>query len=306
MAEFMLLNLVPMLTGIFAAVGCTLIGNFLLLRRQSLLGDAISHVVLPGIVAAFLITGAITESAMLLGAVAAAMLAALLFTLVERTARVEPGAAMGAVFTAMFAGGVLMLEQSGASSVHLDVEHALYGSLESLIWLEGANGVAALFDWNALAGLPHELPLLMAVCLAAAVCIAVFFKELRIATFDPDFGTSIGLPVRLTGLLITLGGAVMAVSAFTAVGSILVIAMYIAPAAAARLLTDNLRNQLVLSTAIAALCGFLGYGLAAFGPVWLGYTSSVSAGGMIAAVSGLAVVIAALIAKRDTRVRSAA
>ena len=103
-------------------------GNFLILRRQALIGDAISHVVLPGVVVGFLLTGRVATWPMMLGAGGAALVSVLLIELVARFGRVEPGAAMGVVFTAMFAGGVLLLEQSDTSNVHLDVEHALYGN----------------------------------------------------------------------------------------------------------------------------------------------------------------------------------
>jgi manganese/zinc/iron transport system permease protein len=136
-ADFVQFSLTPILIGIFASVACALPGNFLILRRQALIGDAISHVVLPGIVVAFLLTGVVSAMPMLLGAAAAAVLAVVLIEVVKRVGQVEPGAAMGVVFTTLFAAGVLLLEQSDTSSVHLDVEHALMGNLESLIWLSG-------------------------------------------------------------------------------------------------------------------------------------------------------------------------
>lgn len=134
--EFVPLSLPPMLIGALAAVACALPGNFLVLRRQALIGDAISHLVLPGIVVAFLLTGATSAGPIMLGAAAAAVVAVALIEAIRRLGRIEPGAAMGVVFTAMFAAGVLLLEQSDTSQVHLDVEHALYGNLESLIWLD--------------------------------------------------------------------------------------------------------------------------------------------------------------------------
>ena len=154
-AEFVQLSLTPMLIGILSAVACALPGNFLLLRRQALIGDAISHVVLPGIVVAFLVTGTVTAWPMMLGAGAAAIVAVLMIEAVKRLGRVEPGAAMGLVFTTLFAAGVLLLEQSDTSSVHLDVEHALNGNLESLIWFD-ATGWGSLLDPEAL-GLGWQL-----------------------------------------------------------------------------------------------------------------------------------------------------
>jgi hypothetical protein len=166
-AEFVQLSLTPLVIGVLAAIACALPGNFLILRRQALIGDAISHVVLPGIVVAFLITGAISTWPMMLGAAGAAVLAVVLIEAIKRLGRIEPGAAMGVTFTSLFAAGVLLLEQSDTSNVHLDVEHALYGNLESLIWLS-AEGWHSLLDRQALADLPPELGRMATVTLLIA------------------------------------------------------------------------------------------------------------------------------------------
>ena len=114
-ADFVQFSLTPILIGTLAAIACALPGNFLILRRQALIGDAISHVVLPGIVVAFLLTGTVAALPMLMGAGAAALVAVVLIEAVKRLGRIEPGAAMGVVFTSLFAGGVLLLEQSDTS-----------------------------------------------------------------------------------------------------------------------------------------------------------------------------------------------
>ena len=105
-AEFVQFSLTPILIGTLAAIACALPGNFLILRRQALIGDAISHVVLPGIVVAFLITGTIAAIPMLLGAAGAAVVSVILIEAIKRLGNIEPGAAMGVVFTTLFAGGV--------------------------------------------------------------------------------------------------------------------------------------------------------------------------------------------------------
>jgi manganese/zinc/iron transport system permease protein len=152
---------------LLAAIACALPGNFLLLRRQALIGDAISHVVLPGIVVAFLVTGAVSTWPMMIGAAGGGGRrgGADRTGAPRRPDRARRGD--GRVFTAMFAGGVLLLEQSDTSGVHLDVEHALYGNLESLIWLD-ATGWGSLVDPVALAGLPPELWRMAGAALAAA------------------------------------------------------------------------------------------------------------------------------------------
>lgn len=292
-AEFVPFSLVPMLIGVLAAVACALPGNFLVLRRQALIGDAISHVVLPGIVVAFLVTGTVAASPMLIGSAVAALVAVGLIEGISRFARIEPGAAMGVVFTAMFAGGVLLLEQSDTSGVHLDVEHALFGNLESLIWLD-ATGWASLLDREALAGLPEELARIALVTVVMAVLLFVFWRPLAVSTFDEGFAGTIGLPVRGIGLGLVIAAAIAAVAAFDAVGSIIVIAMFICPPAAARLMTHRLGLQVLWSVVFAATAAVIGFVLAGFGPLWFGYQNAVSAAGMIGTVCGVILVLAAL------------
>ncbi|MBC7181397.1 MAG: metal ABC transporter permease, partial [Roseovarius sp.] len=207
--------------------------------------------------------------------------------------RIEPGAAMGVVFTAMFAGGVLLLEQSAASGVHLDVQHALYGNLESLIWLDGY-GWGALTDPAALAGLPPELGRMGAALLCTALFLAVLWRPLVIATFDEGFARAMGIPTALLGLALVAVAALAAVAAFDAVGSIIVIAMFICPPASARLMTDRLGLQVAWSVVFATVSAVLGYVLAGYGPLWLGYDNAVSAAGMIATVAGVILGAAAL------------
>ena len=292
-AEFVQFSLTPMLIGVLAAIACALPGNFLILRRQALIGDAISHVVLPGIVVAFLVTGTVATFPMLIGAGAAALVAVVLIEAIRRLGRIEPGAAMGVVFTAMFAGGVLLLEQSDTSRVHLDVDHALMGNLETLIWLK-ASGWDSLIDPVALSNLPPELARIAVVTVAMGVLTWMFWRPLKLSTFDEGFARAIGLPVSAIGLALVIAAAVAAVAAFDAVGSIIVIAMFICPPAAARLLTNGLAAQVWASVGIAAGSAVLGYVLAGYGPIWLGFDSSVSAAGMIATVSGVILGLACL------------
>lgn len=292
-AEFVPFSLVPMLIGVLAAIACALPGNFLVLRRQALIGDAISHVVLPGIVVAFLVTGTIAAWPMLIGSASAALVAVAMIEGIRRFARVEPGAAMGVTFTAMFAGGVLLLEQSDTSGVHLDVEHALYGNLESLIWLD-ATGWSSLLDPVALAGLPDELLRIAVVTFAMIFLLLLFWRPLALSTFDEGFAGTLGLPVRAIGLGLVIAAAIAAVTAFDAVGSIIVIAMFLCPPAAARLMTNRLGTQVLWSVGFAIASAVVGYVLAGYGPIWFGFENAVSAAGMIGTVSGVILALAAL------------
>ena len=297
MTEFLQIDLPAILVGVLSALACGLLGNFLVLRRQALMGDAISHVVLLGIVAAFLVTGATASWAMLAGAAVASLLAVGLIELVGRVGLLDRGTAMGVVFTTMFAAGVVLLEQSGARGVHLDVQHSLYGNIEGTVWLD-ATGWGSLLDPAALAGLPPVVPRLLVVTALVAALIALFYKELKVATFDPLLADSLGIPSRWISAGLVTAVAVAAVAAFDAVGSILVIAMFVCPAATARMLTDRLSTQIWLSAAVAVIAGVAGYVLAAFGPLWLGLAGSVSAAGTIAVVAGLLQAAAMLLAPR--------
>ena len=292
-ADFVPFSLVPLLTGCLAAIACALPGNFLVLRRQALIGDAISHVVLPGIVVAFLLTGVIATWPMLIGSAAAALLAVTMIEGIRRLGRIESGAAMGVTFTTLFAAGVLLLEQSDTSGVHLDVEHALYGNLESLIWLD-ATGWSSLWNAEALAGLPPELGRIALVTALLSLMLAVFWRALAISTFDEAYAESLGLPVRVISLGLVIAAALAAVAAFDAVGSIIVIAMFICPPAAARLMTNTLGAQVALSVVFALVSAVFGYVFAGYGPIWLGGEDSVSAAGMIATLSGVILALAAI------------
>lgn len=300
MAEFLMLSLVPLLVASLCSLNCALLGNFLVLRRQALIGDAISHVALPGIVASFLLTGTLAPSAMLLGAGVAALITLALIELIQRLGRVDASAAMGVAFTALFALGVLMLEWSGASGVHLDVEHALYGNLESLVWFEG-NRLAALWDPQALAGLPPQLARVAWVTLLVGLFVMLAWRPLVLGSFDAGFAASLGARPGLTQGLLVVMVAVAAIAAFEAVGSILVIAMFICPPAAARLMTDRLSRQLAWSQVFALLSAVLGVILAGHGPGWLGIDAGLSAAGMISVVAGLILLLACRFGPRRHR-----
>jgi manganese/zinc/iron transport system permease protein len=291
--EFVQLSLMPLLIGVLAAVACALPGNFLILRRQALIGDAISHVVLPGIVVAFLVTGTISTWPMMIGAAGAALVAVIMIEAIKRLGRIEPGAAMGVTFTSLFAGGVLLLEQSDTSGVHLDVEHALYGNLESLVWLE-ARGGGSLLDPAALATIPDEFVRMFVVAVLVGALTIMFWRPLKIATFDDSFAHAVGIRTGVYSFGLVVVAAITAVAAFDAVGSIIVIAMFICPPAAARLMTNRLEAQVVWSIVFAVLSGVLGYVIAGYGPLWFGAQNAVSAAGMIATVSGVILALACL------------
>jgi len=294
---FLQLDLPALLATLFATMACALLGNFLVLRRQSLMGDAVSHAVLPGIVAGFLIADSRATWPIFVGATVAAITAVVLIDLVRRFGRVEAGTAMGVVFSIMFAGGVVLMEQAAASNVDLDAECVLYGQLEDILWL-APTGLASLIDPVALSQMPREVVTLAVALAVSALAVGLFWKELKITSFDPSLATTLGFPAGAVnlGLMILVG--IVAVAAFEAVGSILVIAMFICPAGAARMLTDRLATQVRLSLLFAAVSSIGGYTLAAFGPLWLGMEHSLAASGMIAVVSGVVLGLAIVFGPR--------
>ena len=245
----------------------------------------------------FLVAGTRATWPIFVGATLAAVAAAVLVELVRRLGRLESGAAMGVVFSVFFAAGVLLIEQAAAHTIDLDAECVLYGQLEDILWL-APTGWASLLEPAVWADLPREVVTLLVVTVSCAVAVGVFYKELKITSFDPDLATTLGIPATLFNLGLMLLVGMVAVAAFEAVGSILVIAMFICPAAAARMLTDRLGAQIVLSLLIAAACAVVGYVAAAFGPFWLGGDHSLAASGMIAVVTGVALALAILLAPR--------
>jgi manganese/zinc/iron transport system permease protein len=142
--------------------------------------------------------------------------------------------------------------------------------------------------------------------LGAALFVGLLWRPLKLSTFDEGFARSVGIPVTALGLALVVVAAVAAVAAFDAVGSIIVIAMFICPPAAARLMTDRLGAQVGWSVVFAVLSAVLGYVLAGYGPLWLGAANAVSAAGMIATVSGLILALAALFGPRRARLGEAA
>lgn len=294
MNPFVAIDLPALLIAILASIACALPGSLLVLRGQALLGDALSHMVLPGIVVAFLITGQMTSGAMLLGALAAGLIGAGLIALVRRLTKIEASAAMGLVFTVMFAFGVLLLASDAARKVDLDLNHALYGHLEAALWLEPA-GWGDLLSPAIWPTAPRPLLLLVPVVVLLALAVVLTFKELRLASFDPDYATLQGFRPRLIDFVLTAATTLAAVSAFDAVGSILVIALLTCPAAVARLCTDRLSTHIALSVGFAALIAVAGYGSAA--------ALETSGSAAIASMGGIAVAVAVAVTRLRRRRR---
>ena len=294
--EFLAVDAPPLAAATLAAMVCGLLGNWLVLRRMSLMGDAISHSVLPGIVGAFLLTGSRAPLPMFLGALVAGVLTAVLSSAVRRFAKVDPGAAMGVVFASLFALGVLLIEQAAARQVDLDPDCVLYGSLESLFWFPPADG--SLLSAASLSRLPTPVLTLAATAVVAAAVTWVLRKELALTSFDPGLAAALGFRPGLVHILLMMLVAAATVASFEAVGSILVVAMLTCPAASARLWTDRLRTQILLSVGFAVLLAWSGYLLAATAPTWLGTSGAIGAAGTMSVMGGVMLLASALASPR--------
>jgi manganese/zinc/iron transport system permease protein len=267
--------------GALAAGACALLGNFLVLRKMSMMGDAISHAVLPGLAIAFLVTGARASLSMFIGAAIVGVLTAVFTQWISRFGKVDEGASMGIVFTTLFALGLLLIVQ-GADHVDLDPSCVLYGAIEltplDVVWRPTLFGCSL--------EVPRAALVLAGVTLFNTVFVVAFFKDLRISSFDAELATAMGINSNLMHYLLMTLVAVTTVACFEAVGSIIVIAMLIVPAATAHLLTDRLWLMVVLSVLIAIGSAVLGHLSALIVPGWFGFADT-STSGMMAVMAGL-------------------
>jgi len=257
------------LIAIIVGVACALPGVFLVLRRLAMMSDAISHTVLLGIVLGFFAIGSLESPLLVLAAAAVGVLTVSLVELLIRTRLVRQDAAIGLVFPALFSVAVILISRF-ARGVHLDVDAVLLGEL-----------AFAPLDRVAVGGLdlPRSLVVMGVILLLNVTLIALFYKELKLTTFDAGLAVALGYSPALVhyGLMIMV--SVTAVGAFDAVGSILVVALMIAPPAAAYLLTDRLSRMLLYSAALAAA--------GAVGGFWLAVALDANVAGAIAAMLGM-------------------
>lgn len=308
LAEWSAIDSWIVIVAALAAMACALPGNYLVLRRQSMMGDALSHTVLLGIVVAFLFaqrlvsaglisldTYAATRHAiMFAGAMLIGVLSAVLTEWVQKLGRVEASAALGVVFTTVFALGLLLLRVA-ADKVDIDPDCVLYGTIETTV-----------IDTLGSTGIPRAAVVNGAMLAINLALVVAFYKELRISTFDPALATTLGIHSGAIHYALMAVTATTLVAAFESVGSILVIAMLIVPAAAAHLLTDRLWVMILLSLLIAAASALSGHLMAIAVPQMvldsLGIETiknvSASTAGMMAVAAGILFALAALLGPR--------
>ncbi len=248
------------LIGALCAASAALLGNFIVLRRMSLIGDAISHAVLPGLAAAFLLTGQRQGIAIFVGAAFVGVLTVLLTELARRYGRVDEGAAIGVVFTGLFAVGLILINLDAARRVDLDAGCVLYGSLE-----------LAVLDRVPFLG--YEVPrgmLPLSIVLAMnTLFVVLLYRPLKVSTFDPQLAAAQGVPVSLMHYALAAIVAITAVASFESVGNILVVAMLVVPPVTAWLITDRLALMIPLSVAFGVFTAILGHLAAITAPSWL-------------------------------------
>ncbi|WP_175640700.1 metal ABC transporter permease [Metabacillus schmidteae] len=242
------------ITGSLVGVTCAMIGCFLVVRKMAMLADAISHTVLLGIVGGYLVSRSLDGPSLLIGAVVVGLLTALLVQVLSGKG-VQGDAAIGIVFTSLFAVGVILLSLF-AGNIHLDVDHALMGEITFIPW--------DTVQWNGMDLGPKAVWLLSFVFIVNLLIIIFFYKEFKISSFDPEMAVAIGIPVLFIHYLQMGMLSITTVASFDSVGAILVVAMLIVPASTAYLLTDKLLNMLFISAGIGVISAISGYYMASF------------------------------------------
>lgn len=217
-----------------------LVGVFAVLRQRTLVADALSHAALPGVAIAFLVTGAKDTSSLLIGAAIAGLIGALMIVGIERTSRIRPDAAIGVVLSGFFSIGIVLIAYiaSTGNASQAGLQDYLFGQAAGLLER----------DVNVFAGLAFAVTLL----------VALIYRPLKTTLFDPAFAASLGLPVRLIELLMTTLLVTAVVVGLRTVGAILMVAMIVVPATAARQLTNHLALLLPLAAMIGAAVGITG------------------------------------------------
>ncbi|NMB06892.1 MAG: metal ABC transporter permease [Tissierellia bacterium] len=243
------------LIAILVATSCALPGVFLILRQMAMMADAISHTILLGIVLAFFITKDLSSPFLIIGAALMGTITVFLVETINKTKLVNEDAAIGLIFPFLFSLGIILITLY-AGNIHLDVDAVLLGEL-----------AFAPFNRLVINGVdigPKSLYTMLGVLILNILYISLFFKELKLSTFDTGLAAALGFsPVFIHYSLMTLV-SITAVSAFDAVGAILVLAFMVGPPATAYLITDNLTKMLILSPLFGIISALSGYWIAMY------------------------------------------
>lgn len=271
-----------MILGVVVSVACSLVGTFLVLRKMSMMTDAISHTILLGIVVGFFITKSLTSIWLIIGAGIVGVLTVYFTEMLVRTRLVNEDASIGLVFPLLFSIAILIISKYGRN-LHLDVGCVMLGEI-AFAPLDGL--IVGGIDFGA-----KSIYSMGFVLIINLVFIVIFYKELKIATFDEGLAFTLGLsPVFIHYLLMSLV-SITAVGAFNAVGSILVIAFMIGSPVSAYLLTTDLKKMLIYSALIGAFNSIVGYQFARL--------FDVSIAGMMAVVTGIVFILIFVFSRRN-------
>jgi len=242
------------LTGALVAITCALLGSFLLLRKMAMLGDAISHAVLPGIVLAFMISGSRDNVIMLIGASLAGLLVTLLIELLHKKVHLQEDASIGISFTWLFAIGVILIS-AYTEQVDLDQDCVLYGEIAYIPF-------DLLYFSNGEHYLPRATLISGSLFLFSLLFVVFAYKGLKITSFNSDYAKSLGISTLAWHLVFMSMVSITTVLSFEIVGAILIVALLVVPPATAYLLTKRLKQMLLLAVLFALLSAIGGYYLA--------------------------------------------
>jgi manganese/zinc/iron transport system permease protein len=271
------------LTGTLVAASCGLLGIFLILRKMAMVGDAISHAVLPGIVVAFLVSGGRDSFIMLIAASLTGVLTTFLIEFFHRKGHLQADASIGVTFTWLFAVGIILISLF-AGQVDLDQDCVLYGEIAYVpldVWITGGGTNMG----------PRSIYILGFTLALNIIFLFVGRKELSITTFDPAYAMAIGISTAFWHYLLMSLVSLTTVAAFESVGAILVIAFLIVPPATAYLLTNKMSTIIAITMGLSVAISILGYGLA----VWI--NGSIS--GAMATVAGVFFALAFVVSTKE-------
>lgn len=256
-----------LITAVVIGIVSGAVGCFIILRGMSLMGDAISHAVLPGVAISYIL-----GINFFIGAIAFGLLSSLIITYIKNNSLIKGDTAIGITFSSFLALGIILI---GVANSSTDLFHILFGNILA---------VQDIDKW-----------LTIGVSIFVLIVIALFFKQLLITSFDPLMAKAIGMKVNFYHYFLMVLLTLVSVTAMQSVGTILIVAMLITPAATAYLYTNSLKKMLILSSSIGAISSVLG--------LFIGYTFNIAAGSSIVITSAIIFAVSFLISPKQNFIR---
>ena len=256
-----------LVTAVVIGVVSGALGCFIILRGMSLMGDAISHAVLPGVAISYIL-----GINFFVGAIIFGLLSSIIITFIKNNSIIKGDTAIGITFSSFLALGVILI---GIANSSTDLFHILFGNILA---------VQDIDKW-----------LTIGVSIAVLVVIVLFFKELLITSFDPLMARAIGMKVNFYHYLLMVLLTLVSVTAMQSVGTILIVAMLITPAATAYLYTNSLRKMIILSSSLGAVSSVLG--------LFIGYSFNIAVGSSIVITSAIIFAISFLVSPKQNFIK---